>query len=941
MELENFSKDQQSRLFYIDQDCYVIYTGFHEHDEKPFLRLGYSNCLPDALFPHIQYSLVNDLVIGNLAEEKQVIVEASTLAEKKNLEKNQKKKGIPVGLQLFGNFKESFFLGNYQTIRNFEKYLGVSGLHFVSPKSFNRKPLGFRRGKSAQLEQDASLRENVFAYFYENHNIRIAIKKKTIFDLKTRTLKDLNPLNEMQVMKNFTQNLHLAGMQFGVFWHKENIIVYDQSKYLLWIKEANHNPIESAFLLHFFPKNLEAVVVPSASTDYLLQQLLRYPKAKSFQVFSDPGAHLDLLHLFQREDQHIDFHSNHTLRFSPGYFLSIQNNESRAQFSTGGDSTDLEISLNSDQYQSNARIVVLSNEPNFLQKERQLVIRPGALPAELLSPYLFVLPDGCRHEFRFINKTADIERLDAEWKQLWLQMDEKWVHKRKREEFSVEFFYCIEKLSEKVFQKIGITLPILPREAKTVLVGKGSEHPYTQILVFNRLFLRWQLSGKREPFSKFHLLRKWFDLGYRFYTLSVLFHDNQVLSCFLPEPYPLLYAQGVENPLFWRRDQICYDPGLGLIRDKIVARDSLFFEDLFQLKLQKTPLNRELKNLCSQEYKKWIAYYLQHYSLFLRDQKRLDEWLRHLAAAKDAAQEGFTTAEPVKGTLSPKSHLRWQHNISILIFMILLSSGVLFFSGVHRNHPPKAETSKDKFQSTQLRCEKSALRTFWRNYPKRIILPWFCLRDNQFFLGLDSLESDLFVLASRLPGGIQFVNALDQHQNFASYVWREVNIVAKKNGYQPLARMNRGKPDRMRNPHWVYPGKEILLPDGAVWQVKKGESIWAKIEANLKKKKHLTYFYLLQFDLEMQTILQKLEIPEVDRFIGLKTVSYLKNNKKELYPDRDKKVSLKNLEIVRSHLALARETLIKLELLVYTKEQERMLFFRKRLFHNITSQFLQ
>ncbi len=61
---------ESDRLFVIDRECYVIFTGTSLSDERPFIRIGNCMNLPVEIIPLIENIVITDLLSGNPAWEQ-------------------------------------------------------------------------------------------------------------------------------------------------------------------------------------------------------------------------------------------------------------------------------------------------------------------------------------------------------------------------------------------------------------------------------------------------------------------------------------------------------------------------------------------------------------------------------------------------------------------------------------------------------------------------------------------------------------------------------------------------------------------------------------------------------------------------------------------------------------------------------------------------------
>lgn len=70
MELSDVIRQDADRLFILDHDCYVIFTGDTVDDEKPFIRIGNWANLPVDIIPLIENIIVTDRLVGNPSHEQ-------------------------------------------------------------------------------------------------------------------------------------------------------------------------------------------------------------------------------------------------------------------------------------------------------------------------------------------------------------------------------------------------------------------------------------------------------------------------------------------------------------------------------------------------------------------------------------------------------------------------------------------------------------------------------------------------------------------------------------------------------------------------------------------------------------------------------------------------------------------------------------------------------
>ena len=99
------------RVFRIDEECYVIYTGVEKDDHKPFLRIGTTEKPPIRLIPYLQTIILTELLPGNPLQD---------LVDIKN-----------------EYLREYIYLGGSSILPEYRKFLKI--YHVEGPKTINYK----------------------------------------------------------------------------------------------------------------------------------------------------------------------------------------------------------------------------------------------------------------------------------------------------------------------------------------------------------------------------------------------------------------------------------------------------------------------------------------------------------------------------------------------------------------------------------------------------------------------------------------------------------------------------------------------------------------------------------------------------------------------------------------------------------------------------------
>ncbi|HOO71149.1 MAG TPA: hypothetical protein PK926_05240 [Spirochaetota bacterium] len=70
MEISDIIKSDQDRLFIVDPECYILYTGDTPEDQKPFIRIGNWINMPVELIPLVENIIISDSLVGNPSLEQ-------------------------------------------------------------------------------------------------------------------------------------------------------------------------------------------------------------------------------------------------------------------------------------------------------------------------------------------------------------------------------------------------------------------------------------------------------------------------------------------------------------------------------------------------------------------------------------------------------------------------------------------------------------------------------------------------------------------------------------------------------------------------------------------------------------------------------------------------------------------------------------------------------
>jgi hypothetical protein len=162
MQLTDIIKNNSDRLFIVDTECFIIFTGGSLNDERPFIRIGTWYDLPVEIIPLVENIIVSDRILGNPSYEQFNI-------DVRHLEANR-------------------YIGGESILKRFLEYQRIFGLDLTNVSLVNiEKDL-----PELSSQKNVSDRDQFIGIFYSDGNIKIDHGGKNIFDLNTINRENLN-----------------------------------------------------------------------------------------------------------------------------------------------------------------------------------------------------------------------------------------------------------------------------------------------------------------------------------------------------------------------------------------------------------------------------------------------------------------------------------------------------------------------------------------------------------------------------------------------------------------------------------------------------------------------------------------------------------------------------------------------------------------------------
>ncbi len=243
--LKEIIPGEEDRLFIIDRECYIIFTGTALTDERPFIRLGNFIDLPVEIIPQIENIVITDFLVGNPAFE-QFNIDVRTLSQNR-------------------------YIGSLPVVSRYLDFQKVFGLDLKNAKIVDvEKDVPFIHNKKEL--KDA---ESFIGIFYTNGNFKIHHQKKFLLDLARETAA---AFDEKKLMDRLIGSTRESGRYDG-----DGMVIIAQTPF--FYKNGSFTPyhfpkhfLEDFSRLSIDPSRIGEVIHPSANFIHV-SRLMRWKHA--------------------------------------------------------------------------------------------------------------------------------------------------------------------------------------------------------------------------------------------------------------------------------------------------------------------------------------------------------------------------------------------------------------------------------------------------------------------------------------------------------------------------------------------------------------------------------------------------------------------------------------------------------------------------------------
>ncbi|MBN2079219.1 MAG: hypothetical protein JW838_09650 [Spirochaetes bacterium] len=291
MEIRDIIRSEVDRLFIVDPECYIVFTGETTDDLKPFIRIGNWRDMPVGLIPLIENIIITDSLIGDPAHE-QFNIDVRHLGENR-------------------------YIGEEGIVNRFLEYQKIFGLDLTNASVVDIK----KDLPELSSEKNISHKDQFIGVFYRDGNFKILLDKRVIFDLHGITA---GPTGWRQFNDLLCESYGRGGRYggSGLFVAGRNPVFHHKGRFYPYLFPDGY--FGDFAQLGVNPGKIEAVLFPSLNLTSLTK-LLKWVHGtgRAIRVFSNNEDLEPVRRLFSRGRITIEKFSG--LEYHAGSGLEITN----------------------------------------------------------------------------------------------------------------------------------------------------------------------------------------------------------------------------------------------------------------------------------------------------------------------------------------------------------------------------------------------------------------------------------------------------------------------------------------------------------------------------------------------------------------------------------------------------------------------------------------
>jgi hypothetical protein len=260
MSLREIIAREEDRVFAVDSECFIIFTGDSIRDRKPFIRIGNWIDLPAGIIPLVENIIVTDTMTGNPSHEQFNI-------DIKYLRTNR-------------------YIGSHRAVERFLDFQKVFGLDLHTASVVDAEDI------PEISKMNVSDRESFIGVFYRDSNFKILHKGKDLFDLESLSDNASGDNRTHDRLASFSKQRRYNGV--GLVVVENNPLFYRANSFISYL--FPHTYFETFFSLGINPKNIETIIHPSENFLGLGKFLKwRHARGGKLSLFCDSSDEISLI----------------------------------------------------------------------------------------------------------------------------------------------------------------------------------------------------------------------------------------------------------------------------------------------------------------------------------------------------------------------------------------------------------------------------------------------------------------------------------------------------------------------------------------------------------------------------------------------------------------------------------------------------------------------
>ncbi|MBP9021900.1 MAG: hypothetical protein KBH06_01740 [Spirochaetes bacterium] len=282
MELKDIIRTNKDRIFMVDPECFIIYTGSELDDPQPFIRIGNWAELPADIIPLIENIIIPDRLIGNPSNE-QFNIDIDYLPTNR-------------------------YIGSKGLVKRYLDYQKVFCLDLKNAEIVDaEKDIPEITAKSSISDKDSFI-----GIFYSDGNFKIHHNKSDLFNLSESFKTSFSDIALNEKLAEISRKIDGTGF----FITEDNPVFFKQNTMVSYLFPSRYFEVFASLGIN--PKFISAIIHPSAN--YL--NTSKFLKWKNYcrskiKFFCDHSEDFDLIkRLFS--DAQLSFERFTSFKYSSG-----------------------------------------------------------------------------------------------------------------------------------------------------------------------------------------------------------------------------------------------------------------------------------------------------------------------------------------------------------------------------------------------------------------------------------------------------------------------------------------------------------------------------------------------------------------------------------------------------------------------------------------------